>query len=122
MRVAILGASNDRRKFGNKAVRAYLEHGFEVFPVNLSETMIEGLPAYRSVLEIPGELDRVTVYLPPEKTMLVLDDIAAKGTKELILNPGSENEAVVEKAMALGLEPRLVCSILDIGESPERYR
>src|SRR5687768_1335087 len=44
--VAVIGASKDRRKYGNKAVRAYEENGFRVLPVNLNETTIEGLPTY----------------------------------------------------------------------------
>lgn len=121
MTVAVIGASNDRHKFGNKAVRAYLNQGYRVFPVNPKEKKIEGLEAYRSVLDIPDELDRVTVYLPPHLTEAVLGDVARKGTKELFLNPGSESAAVLEKARELGLSPILACSIIDIGETPSRY-
>jgi len=117
--VAIIGASNDRGKFGNKAVRAYLKQGYTVFPVNPKEETIEGIKAYKSILEIPDEVDRVSVYLPPKLTVAVLDEIARKGTKALFLNPGSESEAAVEKARALGLDPILACSIIDIGETPD---
>jgi hypothetical protein len=119
--VAIVGASNNREKFSNKAVRAYLKQGYEVYPVNPKEERIEGLKAYKSVKDIPVELDRVSVYLPPPVTLKVLEDIAAKGTKELFLNPGSEDEEVVKRAKELGLEPILACSILDIGERPADF-
>ena len=48
--VAVVGASNDRRKFGNRAVRAYQEQGYTVVPINPHERELEGLMAYPSVL------------------------------------------------------------------------
>ncbi|MDH3217855.1 MAG: CoA-binding protein [Candidatus Krumholzibacteria bacterium] len=121
MVVAVVGASNDRRKFGNKAVRAYVGRGFDVYPVNNHEDFIEGLKAYRSVLDIPVGVDRVSLYLPPASALDVMDDIFRKGTSELFLNPGSESKRVIEKAEALGLNPILACSVIDIGESPGQY-
>lgn len=124
MHVAVIGASNDRSKFGNKAVRAYLSRGHDVYPVNLNESEIEGLRAYRSILDVPveaGGLDAVLVYLPPRDTIRVLDEIAQKGTRELYLNPGSADTATVARARELGVEPILACSILAIGESPSSY-
>ena len=64
--VAIVGASSDRRKFGNKAVRAYVAAGYDVYPVHPTEPAVEGLPAFKSVKDVPAaKLDRVTFYLPP---------------------------------------------------------
>jgi predicted CoA-binding protein len=117
----VVGASNDRRKFGNKSLRAHLHAGFEAYPVNPNQDTIEGLKAYPKVTDVPVPLDRVTVYLPPEKTLSVLADIAAVKPGEVFLNPGSESAEVVERAGALGLELRLACSIVDIGESPADY-
>lgn len=119
--VAIIGASNNRKKFGNKAVRAYLAQGFEVYPVNLHEKRIEGRTVYRSVRDIPIAIDRVSVYLPPPQTLTILDDVAAKGTGELYLNPGSESEQVLARARELGLAPILACSVIAIDDSPDNY-
>jgi predicted CoA-binding protein len=120
-RVAVVGASTDRRKFGNKAVRAFLRQGYEVVPVNPHEAEVEGLQAYASVTDVPGPLDLITVYVPPEIGLQLVDGFAAKGAAELWLNPGSESDALVERARARGLEPILACSILGIGESPSRF-
>lgn len=110
--VAVIGASRDRAKWGNRSVRAHLAAGYEVYPVHPSEAEIEGLKTYRSVADIPAELDRVSLYLPPELGIGVLPEIAKKGCRELFLNPGSESEELVEKAKALGLKPILACSIV----------
>lgn len=121
MNVAIIGASTNREKFGNKAVRAYVNQGHTVFPVNLREETIEGLTAFKSVTNIPDKLDRVSVYLPPAVTFQVLPDIATKGTAELFLNPGTESDEVLAKAAELGLNTIQACSIVAIGESPATY-
>jgi len=117
--VAILGASTDRTKFGNKAVRAYLRQGYDVFPVNPKGGAIEGLPVYGRLAEVPVEqLDRISVYLPPAVVLTVLDEVAAAGCRELWLNPGSESDEVLARARQLGLEPIVACSILDLGITP----
>ena len=116
--VAVLGASADRAKYGNKAVRAYRAAGFTVYPIHPHAASIEGLPAYASILDVPGPVQRATVYLPPEVTLQVLDAIARKGVRELFLNPGSESSEVIARAQELGLVPTLACSIVDIGRSP----
>jgi len=117
--VAVIGASNDRTKYGNKAVRAYSLSGFRVYPVNPREETIEGLRAYKSILDIPGEVDRATLYVPPEVGLKVVEEIAEKGAKELYINPGAESDELMDKARKLGLNPILACSILAVGLDPE---
>jgi predicted CoA-binding protein len=117
--VAIVGASADRSKFGNKSVRAHLLRGYTVYPINPKAVMIEGLPAYASIADVPTKpLDRVSVYLPPRVALAALDEIAAAGCRELWLNPGCDAPEMVEKARRLGLEPIAACSIVDLGISP----
>ena len=115
--IAVIGASADRSKYGNMAVRAYRARGYEVYPVNPKEPEIEGLKVYRSVEEITVPLDRVSVYLPPKIGLQVVEEIARKGTRELFLNPGSESEELVAKAQSLGLNVIVACSMTDIGVS-----
>ena len=117
--IAIIGASNDRNKFGNKAVRAYAQRSFTVWPVNPNETKIEGLTAYRSITEVPGRPNRISVYLPPPVLLRVLPDIGRRGCDELWLNPGTESPEVVAEAARLGLNVIQACSIVAIGVSPE---
>lgn len=116
--VAVIGASNDRGKFSNKAVRAYVQRGYRVFPVNPRETLIEGLPAFATVRDVPGKLDLISVYLPPPVLLKILPDIAAKGCDELWLNPGTESAEVLAEAERLGLNIVQACSIVALGLSP----
>jgi predicted CoA-binding protein len=118
--VAIIGASSDRSKYGNKSVRAHLQQGYQVFPVNPKQTEIEGLPAFKSIADVPVRPDRVSVYLPPSVLEKILADIAAKGCDELWLNPGTESESVMAEANRLGLNVIQACSIVDLGLNPSR--
>jgi predicted CoA-binding protein len=118
--IAIIGASNDRAKFGNKAVRAFVQQGYEVFPVNPKEESIEGLAAFKSIAEVPVRPRMVSVYLPPPVLLKVLPDIAAKGCEELWLNPGTESDEVLAEAERLGLNVIQACSIVGVGVSPSQ--
>ncbi len=116
--VAVLGASRDRAKYGNRAVRAYRAQGWRVYPINPHAATIEGLPAFASIAAVPGPVDRVTAYLPPEKLLPLLDEIARQRVGELFLNPGAESSAVIARAQELRIPVVLGCSIVDIGRSP----
>jgi predicted CoA-binding protein len=117
-RVAVIGASADRRKFGNKAVRAFLRQGYDVVPINPHEARVEGLTAYRSVLDVPGTIDMATIYVPPQAGLRIIEEIARKGIREVWLNPGAESPALMAAAQKLGLSPIEACSIVGIGETP----
>ncbi len=119
--VAIVGASRNRGKFGNKALRAFRHQGYTVVPIHPRATAVEGERAYASVLDYPGQIDEVSVYVPPDVAVTVLPDIASKGIPIVWLNPGADAPDVVARARQLGLNPRVACSILGIGESPGDY-
>ncbi len=119
--IAIIGASTDRKKYGNKAVRAFRDGGWTVYPVNAKADQVEGLVAYKSIAEVPEPLDRVSMYVPPAVGKTMLDDIAAKQPAELFFNPGSEDADVMEQAKAKGLNVINACSIVNIGLRPEMY-
>lgn len=117
----MIGASSDRSKFGNKAVRAFLHHGDTVVPVNPREPEVEGLKTYASVLDVPGPVDMATFYVAPRVGLGVLEQVAEKGIREVWLNPGADSPELVERARGLGLRAVVACSILGIGESPADY-
>lgn len=119
--VAIIGASADRNKFSNKSVRAYLQQGWDVYPVNPKGGEIEGLKVYASVKDVPVKLIRVSLYLPPAVGVDVLPDIAAIKPVEFFVNPGAESDELVTRARELGLDPILACSIVDIGATPAEF-
>ena len=119
--IAIIGASSDRNKFGNKAVRAFQQQGYEVFPVNLKEATVEGLHAFSSISDVPVRPQMISVYLPPLVLLKVLPAIAAKGCDELWLNPGTESDEVLAEAERLKLNVIQACSIVGVGVSPAEF-
>jgi len=87
-------------------------------PIHPQEEVVEGLKAYKSVLEVPGPIDMATMYLAPAIGMRVIEEVAQKGIKEVWLNPGADSPELAERARELGLRTVVACSILGVGESP----
>jgi len=116
--VAVIGASNNRRKFGNRAVRAFTRQGYTVLPINPHEREVEGLKAYGSVLDVPGPIDMASFYVPPAIGEQVIEEVARKRIPEVWLNPGAESDALVARARALSIQPIVACSIIAIGRDP----
>ena len=119
--VVVVGASSNRSKYGNKALRAFEHQGYRVIPINPHEQEVEGHKAYASVLDVPGEIDMATVYVPGHIGVKVIDELAKRGIAVIWLNPGADEPEVVARARELGLKTTQACSIIAIGESPGRY-
>src|SRR6478736_6523775 len=102
--VAVIGAGPERRKFGNKSVRAHIAAGYTVYPVHPTAPTVEGLIAYKSVKDVPVEtLYLVSIYLPPAVGMTVLEDIPTKSPGAVWFNPGADAPEVLAQAKRLGL-------------------
>jgi len=119
--VAVVGASSDRSKFGNKALRAFESEGYRVIPINPNEREVEGITTYASVLDVPEDIDMATVYVQPDVTLRLLDEFARKDIPEIWINPGAESEAVIADARRRGLNAVFACSIVAIGRSPYQF-
>ena len=119
--VAVIGASSDRHKFGNKALRAFQAEGHTVIPINPNESEVEGIKAYRSVLDVPGSIDMVTVYVQPEVGQQLLAEFEQKQIKEIWINPGAESDELVAEAKRRNLSIIQACSIVAIGRSPYSF-
>ena len=83
------------------------------------EKEIEGLPAYASVLEVPGPIDIASFYVPSEVGLKVIEEVARKGITHVLLNPGAESEALLQRCEELGIEVTMACSILLAGSDPD---
>jgi uncharacterized protein len=119
--VAVVGASRDRHKFGNKAMRAFRDAGHTVIPINPHETEVEGVPAYASVLDVPGPIDMATVYVQPDVALRLLDEFERKQIPEVWLNPGADDDDVLAEARRRHLNVIAACSIIGVGKRPSEY-
>src|ERR671919_82658 len=98
--VAIIGASADRAKYGNRALRAYERQGYRVIPINPNEAEVEGHRTYASVLDVPGPIDMATVYVQPEVGLRLIDEFEQKGIPEVWINPGAESDEMLATAIS----------------------
>jgi predicted CoA-binding protein len=102
-RFAVVGASSNREKYGNKVLRAYLQKGLEAVPVNPAGGQIEGLESYPDLASIPGQIDGVSIITPPAVTEKVVDQAIERGIDNIWMQPGAESEDAIERAEAAGL-------------------
>ena len=111
-RVVVLGASSNPSKFSHRAVQAFLQRGWTVFPVNPRESTLLGLPCFESIEQVTGPVDVVSAYLPPQILLTVLPAVARLGCGELWLNPGTDSPDVLEAAQQLGIRALPCCSLV----------
>lgn len=119
--VAVVGASSNRSKFGNKALRAFKAEGYTVVPVNPNEPEVEGMKTYASVLDVPHPIDMATVYVPPDIALSLLPQFEQKGIAEIWVNPGAESDELLDEARRRKLNVIAACSIIAIGRSPYQF-
>ncbi|MDP2875975.1 MAG: CoA-binding protein [Holophaga sp.] len=101
---AVVGASSDREKYGNKVLRCYQQHGLEVFPINPRATEIEGLKAYSSLEALPKKVVGISVITPPKITESVVQEAIRAGVKAIWMQPGAEHPEAIRAAEAAGLK------------------
>lgn len=88
---AVVGASNDRNKFGNKVLRCYLQNHKTVYPVNPKESEIEGIQCISQIADLPPEVKSISIVTPPHVTEQVVQEAIKKGIQHVWMQPGAEN-------------------------------
>ncbi len=100
---AVVGASRDRGKYGNRVLRCYRQHGRTVYPVNPNAAQVEGLESYPDLASLPGPVHGVSVITPPDVTERIVEDLKASGAAWVWMQPGAESPRAVARARELGL-------------------
>ena len=119
--VIVLGAGSDRSRYSNKAVRAYAQLGYTVYPVHPKETEVEGWKAFPDLDSVDGAADLLLLYVRPEVGLQMIDQAPGKGVRDVYVNPGSGSPDLVARIRGLGLNPIEACSIVAVGRSPADY-
>lgn len=102
-RFAVAGASADRSKYGNKVLRCYQMHGYDVVPVNPREKVIEGVECVTSVSTLPDGVNSISVITPPQITEKVVEEAILKGIGNIWMQPGAESLKAVERCREAGI-------------------
>jgi uncharacterized protein len=100
---AVVGASPDRDKYGNKVLRSYLQAGREAYPVHPRAREVEGLPAWPDLASLPAPVHGVSIITPPAVTEQVVKEAARAGIRRVWMQPGAESRRAIERAEELGL-------------------
>jgi predicted CoA-binding protein len=100
---AVVGASNDRHKFGNKVLRCYWDHGKTAHPVNPKRDTVEGKPCYATLVDVPDPIHGVSLITPPEVSERIVQEAAARGVERVWFQPGAESRKAIADAKALGM-------------------
>jgi acetate---CoA ligase (ADP-forming) len=89
--VALIGASSDPERIGGRVLRFMVEGGFAgtIFPINKAESTVQGLKAYKSILDVPGKVDQAVIIIPAAGVETALRDAVIKGIRSVqILTAG----------------------------------
>ncbi|OGY91806.1 MAG: hypothetical protein A3B31_03535 [Candidatus Komeilibacteria bacterium RIFCSPLOWO2_01_FULL_53_11] len=95
MKIAVVGASNNIEKYGNRIVRHLLGDGHDVCPVNPHEDIILGQPVYKKISDVPGKIDIVDIVVPPDATLKILKELRSLHGVNVWIQPGAESDAVI---------------------------
>ncbi len=99
----VVGASEDRSKYGNKVLRCYVQNKKTAIPVNPKVASVEGLNTVATVADLPDTVKSISVITPPAVTEQVVEAAIAKGITSVWMQPGAESEAAVAACKAAGV-------------------
>ena len=99
----VVGASSNPRKFGNKVLRCYLQHGRTAVPVNPNETEIEGVASVATIGDLPAEVKSISMITPPAVTAQLVPLAIAKGIENIWMQPGAEHPDAVALCREAGI-------------------
>ncbi len=97
-RIALVGATNNSAKFGNKIMKDLMRKGFEVVPINRKAQSVEAVPSFNTLREAQKEksLELVVYVIPPKMTRESLEEAKALGLKKIWIQPGAADSSVRE--------------------------
>ena len=94
--IALIGSSNDPRKYGNKILLDLIKKGYTVYPVNKKEKQIEGLKAYKNIEMLEEIPSIINFVIPPDEGLVVTRDLVEKGYDNFWYQPGAESDEISE--------------------------
>lgn len=115
MKVAILGASPKPDRYAHKAQQMLMDKGHDVFPVSVDGKAILDVPGYASLSDIAEPIDTLTLYLGPARFTALVEDVIALNPRRVILNPGTEDEAIATTLRNAGILVEEACTLVLLG-------
>ena len=102
-KIAVVGASNDRDKYGNKVFRRLVDRGLTVYPVNPQAFSVEGATSYPSLKDLPEQVDGIVLVVPPSVTDKIVQEALDIGIERIWMQPGAESEEAIKLCQEKGI-------------------
>eukprot|EP01129_Flabellula_baltica_P002055 TRINITY_DN11915_c0_g1_i1.p1 TRINITY_DN11915_c0_g1~~TRINITY_DN11915_c0_g1_i1.p1 ORF type:complete len:159 (-),score=21.75 TRINITY_DN11915_c0_g1_i1:25-474(-) len=112
MNVAVLGASDNPERFSNKAVKLLTEKGHHVIPIHPTLTEIDGIQVHTKLADSPVPIDTISVYLRPNISEPLADEMMAVNPRRVIFNPGTESTVLKETLTQNGIDVVEQCTLV----------
>ena len=112
MKIAILGASKNPDRYAYKAFKMLQEYGHTPYPVTPKFADIEGVPAVTKLTDLREPIDTLTMYVGPDISSQLSNDILKLKPRRVIFNPGSENPKLQETLVQDGIEVEEACTLV----------
>lgn len=117
--IAVVGASNDRDKFGNKVFRRLKEKGLTVYPVNPKTDSVEGVKSYPTLKDLPEKVEGIVLVVPPAVTDKIVQEAFDAGIERIWMQPGAESPDAVKRCEEKGIcYIDRECIMIKINERP----
>ena len=110
--VAILGASANPERYAHRALKSLQTHGHTPLPVHPALKEIEGLPVFSALSKLPRPVHTLTVYVRPEISTPLAEEILSLHPARVIFNPGTENPALKEVLQKAGIQVEEACTLV----------
>jgi uncharacterized protein len=101
---AVVGASENRQKFGYKILMFLQKKGYKVYGVNPGTANINGIPCFPNLGSLPEKPDVVNLVVPPDVCGRVVEEGLKQGIKNFWIQPGAGDERVLETLMHAGVQ------------------
>ena len=111
-KVVVIGASNKPERYSFKAIKALVNNGHEVIPVNPALKEVQGIKVVNKITDIKDKVDTVTLYVGADRLAQMADEIVGLKPKRIIANPGAESEVMRKAAEENNIEYEEACTLV----------
>jgi len=103
-KIAVVGVSRKKTKFGNAIYKELKQKGYQVFPINPNINVFEDNVCYPDLLSVPEKVDAVVINVPPAQTEKVVKEAKQAGINKIWLQQGSQSEAAIKFCKENGID------------------
>jgi len=93
-KIAVVGATTNPEKYGYKIVKHLAAKGYEVYPINPKYQDIDGIKCYKSVSDLPSDVELIVFVVPPEAGIEIAKEAVARGFKRLWFQPDTDSPEI----------------------------